>query len=323
MKKISIIIPVYNTEQYLVECIESIIKQNYDDYEIILVNDGSKDNSGLICDSYAKQYKNIKVIHKNNGGLSDARNEGLKLAKGEYVLFIDSDDYIYPNSLKKISKILNESNEVDLVFLEALKFYPNGKIETLNNGLKRENISLKSHEEVLQFLCSLSKFPASAWSKIVKRELIIKNNLYFEKDLISEDVDWTLNLLIYAEKFDYCGDNYYCYRQNRLDSITNNLGIKSFNSLYYIIDKWCKSLDEDTWYTNYFLIYLSYEYMMLLTIYAYLNKKERKMVKNNLIRYVWLLTKSTNKKVRLTNIAIRLLGINLTSKLLKMYLILR
>ena len=91
---ISIIVPVYNVENYLKECIDSILRQEFRDYEIILVDDGSKDDSGKICDEYGKKYSFISVIHKKNGGLSDARNFGLKIAKGEYILFIDSDDYI-------------------------------------------------------------------------------------------------------------------------------------------------------------------------------------------------------------------------------------
>ena len=110
MKKVplfSIIIPIYNVEKYLVQCIESVLNQDYDDYELILVDDGSPDNCGEICDSYLNKNSNIRVIHKKNGGISDARNTGLKEAKGDYVIFIDSDDYICDNHfLLKLAKVI-------------------------------------------------------------------------------------------------------------------------------------------------------------------------------------------------------------------------
>ena len=98
--KVSIIVPVYNVEKYVERCIESIIKQSYKNLEIILIDDGSKDNSGKICDEYAEKDNRIKVIHKKNGGLSDARNTGLNIADGEYICFIDSDDYIHKDLVK-------------------------------------------------------------------------------------------------------------------------------------------------------------------------------------------------------------------------------
>ena len=94
--KISIIIPVYNVEKYLRECLDSILAQSYKDFEIILADDGSTDSSGNICDEYSMKYENIKVLHKNNNGLSSARNAGLDIAQGEYILFIDSDDVVSP-----------------------------------------------------------------------------------------------------------------------------------------------------------------------------------------------------------------------------------
>ena len=95
--KISIIVPIYNMEQYLERCVDSILSQTYKDFEVILVNDGSTDNSDIICDDYAKKDQRIKVIHKRNGGLSSARNAGIKLSKGQWLLFIDSDDCVKPD----------------------------------------------------------------------------------------------------------------------------------------------------------------------------------------------------------------------------------
>ena len=117
---ISFIVPIYNVEKYLNECVDSILSQDFEDYEIILIDDGSTDNSGAICDEYARRYENIIVKHKLNGGLSDARNAGIELANGKYVLFVDSDDYIGKNSISAIVNCLNEQKKtIDVVFLDA------------------------------------------------------------------------------------------------------------------------------------------------------------------------------------------------------------
>lgn len=117
---ISFIVPVYNVEKYLDTCITSIVDQKYKDYEIILVDDGSTDSSPKICDRYEHQHSFIKTIHKENGGLSDARNYGIKAAKGEYILFVDSDDYIAPDAVENIVNTLkSEKNDIDVMFLEA------------------------------------------------------------------------------------------------------------------------------------------------------------------------------------------------------------
>ena len=106
MMVISVIVPVYNVEKYLTNCVNSIIKQTYEELEIILINDGSSDNSGIICDDFSKKDNRIKVIHKENGGLSDARNVGIDIATGELITFIDSDDYISKNMLEKLYNAL-------------------------------------------------------------------------------------------------------------------------------------------------------------------------------------------------------------------------
>ena len=202
MKKISIVVPIYNTAQYLCQCIDSILNQEFKDYEIILVDDGSTDTSPMICDYYAHMYGFITVIHKKNGGLSDARNEGIKHASGQYILFIDSDDYIFNNSLSHISNTIDESH-IDVIFLEAVKVYPDNTIINLNDGYKKEYIYEKSQIDVLKHISNLPKFPGSACTKLVKRTLISDNKLYFERGLLSEDIDWTIRLLLSAHNFNY------------------------------------------------------------------------------------------------------------------------
>lgn len=286
---ISIIIPVYNVELYLKECLESILSQNFNGYEIILVNDGSIDNSKAICEEYKKNYKNILLINKKNGGLSDARNTGIKYAKGDYILFIDSDDYIKKNSLEGIANLVKKSlNKIDVVFLRGYKVFDKNRTIPLDPEYDIQKINNKKKEEVLKYLATLSKFPGSACTKLIRRELILEKKIYFEKGLISEDIDWTLKLLLEAKNFAYYPKEYYYYRQNRKHSITNKINEKTIESLLYIIKKWTnKELEKE--YKKIINTFLAYEYLILLHKYSFLEKKLKKIFINEIKDYFWLL----------------------------------
>ena len=133
MKKVSVIVPVYNVENYLEECVNSILNQTYENLEIILVDDGSKDSSGKMCDVFTQKYENVKCVHKENGGLSDARNYGIKYATGEYIVFIDSDDFIKENMIEKmLEKIAMTNSDICVCDMEYL--YDNGNIEFASGG---------------------------------------------------------------------------------------------------------------------------------------------------------------------------------------------
>ena len=118
--KFSIIIPVYNVEKYLKKCLTSIVQQNFNDYELILVDDGSTDMSGKICDEFEEKYNNIIVMHISNSGVSNARNKGLEIARGEYIWFVDSDDYVEPEALKILSEQLEMNPKIELLFLKLM-----------------------------------------------------------------------------------------------------------------------------------------------------------------------------------------------------------
>lgn len=312
---ISFVIPVYNVEKYLNECLESVISQNFNDYEVILVDDGSADNSGRICDEYADKYDFISVIHKVNGGLSDARNAGLNAASGEYVLLLDSDDYIAEGSLSAIAKTISDFLP-DVVFLNAKKFYPDGKTVPLGDGYNAEKINGKSKDEIMAHLASLPKYPGSACTKAIRRGLIIDNSLFFEKGLLSEDIDWTIRLFKVAEKFAFCDIDYYYYRQRRAGSITNTKTVKNVQCLLYIIKKWA-SKDMKRSYQKEINAFLAYEYMISLLCYVNLNKEEQKLLLADFKSYKWVLKFGNTKKIRLVRLFSLFFGISLTSKFLR------
>ena len=169
MKKISVIIPIYNVEKYLKRCIESIIKQTYSNLEIILVDDGSPDGCAKICDEYKNKDERIVVIHKKNGGLSDARNAGLKVATGEIISYIDSDDYVDLDMYEKMTKAMEEKN-ADIVVCGTNIDYEDGHTKV---KCEKEEKSF-NREEALIELNSFKSFDMAVWNKLYKREVVDK-----------------------------------------------------------------------------------------------------------------------------------------------------
>lgn len=214
--KISIVIPVYNVEQYLKQCLDTIINQTYKNLEIILVDDGSTDNSGKICDEYALKDNRIKVIHKENGDLSSARNAGLDIATGDYIGFVDSDDYVKLDMFEKLYNVAVKTS-ADLVVCNWLRGYENVWIE---NKIFPEQYILNSNE-------ALEKFNGNmfVWNKLFKREII--DSIHFI-ETYAEDVLFTFSALKKAHKIACINENQYYYRNNP----NSRLNIKKFKKNY-------------------------------------------------------------------------------------------
>ena len=212
---ISIIIPVYKVEKYLEKCIQSLINQTYENLQIILVDDGSPDNCGKICDEYAKKDHRIEVIHKSNGGLSDARNKGLEIAKGEYIGFIDSDDYIESDMYEVLYNLLKQYN----ADVSICNFYTvsQGKISIKNadNGINEYN-----RIEILKEILLDKNIQSYAWNKLYKKELFDEIKYPIGKKY--EDIGTTFYLLEKCNKVVVTGKSEYYYI-NRQDSIVNNV----------------------------------------------------------------------------------------------------
>lgn len=312
----SIIIPVYNVEKYLGECIESVLTQSFQSYEIILVNDGSTDTSGDICDEYAKKDKRIKVIHQENKGLSGARNKGIVSSTGEYLLFIDSDDYIAENSLEKLHDTIGE-NDIDVVFLEIVKFLPDGTTQPMNDGYVKEKIVNKNQEEVWEHIANINKFPGSACSKAVKRSLLSEDMLFVE-GLISEDIEWCYRLFGKAVTYSYLEYPFYYYRQQRQGSITNSVSYKNLDSTLWIIKRWATK-NPETKYQKVLNSFISYQYMIMLYSISKMEKELSKKYFAEAKKYSWLLGCGGSKRVKLVNIVAKFLGIKNTAKVLNCY----
>ena len=221
MDKISIIVPVYKVEKYLNKCVESIVNQTYKNLEIILVDDGSPDRCPEMCDEWEKKDDRIKVIHKKNGGLSDARNAGLDVMTGNYVMFVDSDDFISEVMCEKLIKIMRQ-NDVDMSVCGALRVYEDEEFNRCENEC---TITLFKDEDVIaQLYDSKIEYIMTAWGKLYKKELFHK--LRYPKGKLHEDEFVIHELLHNIESFAVTKEKLYYYTQ-RPGSIMGVIGEKN------------------------------------------------------------------------------------------------
>ncbi len=215
---LSVIVPVYNAEEYLRKCIDSILYQTYSDLELLLINDGSTDSSGAVCDEYARRDDRVRVIHKENGGVSSTRNLGLDLAQGEWITFVDADDWIEHETYEKIFSQI-ESTEADVCCYDFTMVYPHR-----TGYLHTPDVSGSKYDYLQRWL----RFDlTSLCAMIVRKDIYDDNHLRCPIQNYCEDFSLSVRLLFYANKvskIDYCGYNY-----NRLNanSLVNNLNEKT------------------------------------------------------------------------------------------------
>lgn len=311
--KYSFILPIYNVEAYLEECVESILMQTYSDYEIILVDDGSTDSSPMICDSLAKQDSRIKVIHKENGGLSDARNVGTLAATGSYIIYIDSDDFLITNDF--LEKINNESkSNPDLIFYKYKKYYQSTKKYEECKYTYKDAIDKNSFPEKIEALVKADAFYGMAWIKTIKREILVKNNISFEVGLLGEDMDWNYQLMVNSSSISFIDEAFIAYRQ-REGSITATHKLKNLTDFIYILEKWSKRISNsemDYLLKNAFLGSLAKYYSNMLVVYARLKDKEKKKYRQRIKDLSWLLNHSMSNRSKAVRNMYNLFGFNAT-----------
>lgn len=264
MKKISVIVPVYNVEKYLEECIDSILNQTYTNLEIILVDDGSKDNSGLICDKYADKDNRIKVIHKSNGGLSSARNAGLDSATGDYIMFCDSDDMFFPTSCEVMFNEIDSKN-ADYVVGNYQNCTEEGELweNPVFDKEKYKNFKLSIKDYKNSFFIMNS----SACNKIYSMPFLNSLNIRFVEKVPAEDAIFTTQCFIHSKNVYYINDIMYIYRQRAGDSISTNLSFdyfKGINKAYRMIYENFKDNNELGFYRYFYaksMTYILYKFI--------------------------------------------------------------
>ena len=240
--KVSVIVPVYNVEEYIGRCLDSLVNQTLKDIEIIVVNDGSPDNSEKIIQKYEKKYSNIRYVVKENGGLSDARNFGLKYASGEYIAFVDSDDYVLLDMYEKMYQKAKE-NDYDMVVCDLNYVYPD-RIMKVDCGIKKDT------EDIAKVY--INNYPA-AWNKIFKKSLF-DNDIKFKKGVWFEDVEFIYRMLAYVRSIGVIHEpfNQYVQRDASImhtvspkiyDYIDNMNTIIAFYKERNLFDKFKKELE--------------------------------------------------------------------------------
>lgn len=312
----SIIIPVYNVEKYLSFCVQSVLFQTYHNFEIVLVDDGSTDNSGFLCDQLAREDFRIKIIHKKNGGLSDARNAGLKFTTGNYVLFLDSDDYwVSDTVLENLARRIHITDPDVLIYNLQKDF---GGVLTAPYFPESIQIPAEANTECAEQLVFENRlWTACAWNKVIRRELFDQYDLYFRVGVTSEDVDWCCRLALCAKRMDFLNINVVGYRQRR-SSIT---GSGSATKTQCLLDniQLCLFLIDSTprIKRQHLLSYLAYQYCTLLHGYALLPLSEKKKhMRPQISQMQYLLEYSDDPKVNLIRRVKKLAGLGVTLKLL-------
>ena len=308
---LSIVVPVYNVAIYLPKCIDSLLDQDIpkDEYEILLINDGSTDDSGSICDEYAGREGNIRVIHQPNQGLSAARNKGIALARGEYVQFVDSDDYLQKNVLNDLLLQIKRDN------LDVLRFnyqlvdergYPSFPYKEQKAGVDyRDNVV-----DGTVFLNERLGSACYAWQFISRTDQIRDNHLFFKPGLLYEDTIWTPDLLLTVSNVNSADTIVYNYRM-RNDSITRNTTKshldRTFDSLLYVIENFKEK--RKTTKVLWFSIMIAATCINYLNLVALKDFERRKVHIKNLKKLKVLPsnsrmgTKSGRRKLFLVNIS--------------------
>lgn len=220
---LTVVVPVFNVEQYLDRCLGSLIKQEQPEnaWEVLLVDDGSQDRSGEICDEYATQYSNIQVIHKKNGGLSSARNMGIDHAAGRYVFFVDSDDYVEKNTVKILEQALKKFDYPDAVAFDGVE--DNGQSSKIMRGMTSCSGQCISGEKYLLEHYKTRSLSVEACLYLYKKEFLDKNKLHFREGILHEDVEFTPRAILLSKTVAEIPDRLYHYivRENSISTKKN------------------------------------------------------------------------------------------------------
>lgn len=317
MKKLSVIIPMYNSSKFIEEAVKSVLVQKNIDIEVIVVDDGSTDNS---CAKLAKYRNEICLFHKENGGASSARNFGLRNCSGDYVMFLDADDYIDDCTICSRCVGILENNALCDFCMFNLKHLNEETHEIKKNrGYPKRILSLSKSHEISKELLVSGHFPASPCFKIIRKEFLLKNHLFFMEGTIAEDVEWCVRLLIASKTFRVLKDDAYVYRKGINTSVTGILTKKKCIDLYDVIKRSVldvnKVLDLDFRYT--LLSAMAYEYCVLLGNVSII-KDEETLLKIKSLDY--LLDYTLFPKMKYVSVLYRLFGFDFFVRILGFYI---
>lgn len=267
---LSIIIPVYNVEQYLKECLDSVKQLNIYNYEVIIVNDGSTDNSLTICKQYCKSYTNFRIITQENRGLSAARNTGISNSRGKYLTFIDSDDFINPSLFELLLKEVDKES-ADVIRGDYNLYYDDIDVIDDTNS-KTINIGqVISGLELIKEQLKNNKYQIVSCTSIYRTQYLIENNIFFREGTFFEDHEFTLKVLLKKNnRVIWTNCSYYYYRQ-RQNSITGNINVSKIRHLINVMDneyKYISTLcDDDYILQGYQVLFLTLDHLIQFSLH--------------------------------------------------------
>lgn len=315
---LSIIVPIYNVEKYLDECIESAL-QIKADLEIILVDDGSTDNSGSLCDKWAETEPRIKVIHQKNGGLSAARNAGIQNSRGEFIMFLDSDDLLDPVETERMLAELDE--KVDVMMGLYREFYSDSR--EYQNENSPAFLKMRGDTPINDFLSTLPIDGNSCYMIacrfICRRSFLLENDLFFMTGIYHEDEEFSQRLFYYAKSIYVTHSYFYLYRQARKDSITASVNPKRIYDRFIIIQKGAELLESPQTsmaLKDYLRKQLALVYFANLSDYHILSREEKKPIWSKYKKFRYLSGYQNNKLGKLIFLMQKLMGLKLVCYLL-------
>ncbi len=306
--RFAVVVPVYNVEKYLEKCILSILCQSYRDFELILIDDGSTDRSGEICDEYCAKDSRIKVIHQKNGGLSNARNTGIRETSSEYIVFVDSDDWIDSNSLDAFERIIERSHPevIETIITEEYEDRTVVKDTRFSAYLDLEF----TRKRALDWILHETKDTWPAPKRICKRSFIIDNDLFFAEGRLQEDIDWTTRLCCKAETFRGYDQPWYHYRMKREGSISSKIHAKFITDVIEMaaIDKNLLN-DGDPFSSQAFNAMMGSVYITINLI-NHCNEEDKKKVISCVKQNMWIFEYTPRMKYRLFAVLVKLFGVD-------------
>lgn len=323
MPLFSIIVPVYRVEAYLDECIHSVLTQDFPDFELILVDDGSPDRCPEMCDSYAQKDKRIHIIHQKNGGLAAARNSGLKQAVGDYILFLDSDDFWNSSTLlSELNDKISKSRQKNIILFSCIDW----EVSTDTYQRPRREYDLLQFQQldtkdILCYLLESKLFPGGSVISAIRKEFLNANSIRFDDEIkVCEDYDWLFQVFLHADSIDAINAPYYTYRRHG-GTLSTKVNAQSVYWLMKTIDKWGEYGKEHLSgrLQQAFMNYLSHVYSTGFIFCGNMDNKERRKALALMDPYKKILNYSQWTRLKLVKWCRVLVGGNLTSILLKQY----
>ena len=315
MPQFSIIIPVYNTEKYLRQCLDSVLAQTFTDYECILVNDGSTDESKKICEEYCFNYQLFKLVNQENQGLSVARNIGISHARGDYIVFLDSDDFINSTALQELHNKISEYGNKNVLISTTYAYF-----DRENKSKERlwfPGKPILKGSEALWDTFTANDFVVAAWTLTVQRKWLIEHQLFFEPGLLHEDELWYPLTIAAAQEIVVNENAFYYNRCNRIDSIANTPKIKRCFDKLHVVETLSNATTDENCQKAF-----DYRCGQLMAgivkdYYDYSLVDSDKRLLTEIKKHLYILWKAENLKYRFLYVICNVLGIDKTSKLIR------